>query len=326
VQCIIEESGEHIIAGAGELHLEICLKDLQEDFMNGAEIRISEPVVSFRETVLVKSTQTCLSKSPNKHNRLYVEAEPMVEELVQEIEAGKINARDEVKVRARLLVDKYGWDLTDARKIWAFGPNSDGPNLLCDQTKGVQYLNEIKDSMVAGFNLITKNGVLCDEMMRGVKMNITDVTLHADAIHRGGGQIIPTARRVFYAAEYTANPRLLEPIYKVEIQCPQTVIGGIYATLSKRRGNVVEEMQKPGTPLYMVMANLPVMDSFGFTADLRSNTGGQAFPQMMFSHWSVLQGDPFEAGGKANQVVLACRLRKGLPPDIPPLDRFLDKL
>jgi elongation factor 2 len=294
--------------------------------MNGAEIRISEPVVSFRETVTVPSAEVCLSKSPNKHNRLYCSAEPIQEELVIEIEGGKINPRDEPKARARHMADTYGWDVTDARKIWGFGPNADGPNLLVDQTKGVQYLNEIKDSMLAGFNMVTKNGLLADEQMRGVRINITDVTLHTDAVHRGGGQIIPTARRVYLAAQYTAEPRLLEPIYKVEIQCPQLVIGGIYATLSKRRGTVVEEMPKTGTPLYMVTAHLPVMDSFGFTADLRSNTGGQAFPQMMFSHWTVLHGDPFDAASKAAEVILKTRERKGIPVEIPPLDRFLDKL
>jgi len=324
VQCTIEESGEHIIAGAGELHLEICLKDLQEDFMAGAEIHISEPVVSYRETVAAESSERCLSKSPNKHNRLYCSAEPLGEKLVVEIDSGKISAKDDFKVRGRVLADEHGWDVTNARKIWGFGPDNAGPNIVVDCTKGIQYLNEIKDSVTNAWNWVTKEGVLCEENTRGIKANIWDATLHTDAIHRGAGQIVPCARRVFYACQLTAKPRLMEPVYLVDIQCPEQVIGGIYACMNKRRGQVIEE--KPGVPLNTIRAYLPVMESFGFTADLRASTGGQAFPQCVFDHWQVLTGDPFEKGSKAEEVVMKTRKRKGLPDEIPPLDRFLDKL
>jgi elongation factor 2 len=325
VQCYIEESGEHIVAGAGELHLEICLKDLQEEFAQ-IELKTSDPVVSYRETVVEESNITCLSKSPNKHNRLYLKAEPMGLELADAIEAGTISNKDDPKIRARNLADNFGWDVNDARKIWCFGPDTSGPNILFDQTKGVQYLLEIKDSMVAAFQWATKEGVLCEENMRGIKFKVLDVTLHADAIHRGGGQIIPTARRVYYACELTAKPRLLEPVYLVEIQCPITAIGGIYGVLNRRRGNVVAEEDRAAGPLKNVKAYLPVNESFGFTADLRSHTSGQAFPQCVFDHWQVLQGDPMEAGSKAFQVVQTTRKRKGLDTEVPPLDRFLDKL
>jgi len=325
VQCTIEESGEHIVAGAGELHLEICIKDLQDDFMGGAPIIVSEPVVSFRETVIEESNIMCLSKSPNKHNRLYVKAVPFADGLSEAIDKEDIGPKDDPKIRAKKLSEDYGWDPTEARKIWAFGPNTNGPNVCVDVTKGVQYLNEIKDSVVAALQWVSKEGVLTQENMRGIRFNIYDVVLHADAIHRGGGQIIPTARRVFYAAQLTAAPRLMEPIFLVEIQCPQAVVGGIYAVMNKRRGQIIEEAQRPGTPLTTVKAHLPVAESFGFTADLRSNTGGQAFPQCVFDHWKVLQGSPFEEG-KAQELVLTTRKRKGLAEEIPPLDRFLDKL
>jgi len=326
VQCYIEESGEHIVAGAGELHLEICLKDLQEEYMSGAELKTSDPVVSFRETVAAESDITCLSKSPNKHNRLFCRAEPLEEGLSEDIENGKCTSKDDPKNRARYLADTYNWDVTDARKIWCFGPDTNGPNILLDQTKGVQYLNEIKDSCVAAFQWASKEGVICEENMRGIKFKVLDVTLHTDAIHRGGGQIIPTARRVFYACCLTAQPRLMEPVYLVEIQCPETAISGIYPVLNRRRGHVISEEQRVGTPLYNVKAYLPVMESFGFTADLRSHTSGQAFPQCVFDHWQILTGDPLEVGSKANQVALATRKRKGAALEIPPLDRFLDKL
>jgi elongation factor 2 len=325
VQCYTEESGEHIVAGAGELHLEICLKDLEEDHA-GIPLRKTDPVVSYRETVTAESDRVCLSKSPNKHNRVFCKAEPAPEGLAESIDSGEIDPREDMKVRAKKLAEKYGMDQGDARKIWCFGPDGNGPNFLLDQTKAVQYLNEIKDSCVAAFQWATREGVLCDENMRGIRFNVLDVTLHADAIHRGGGQIIPTMRRVLYASCLTAQPRLMEPVYLVEIQCPEHAMGGIYGVLNRRRGHVFAEDQRPGTPLYNVKAYLPVMESFGFTEDLRSHTGGQAFPQCVFDHWQVLQGDPLEKGTKAEAVVLATRKRKGLSDDIPSLDKYYDKL
>jgi len=325
VQCFFEESGEHIVAGAGELHLEICLKDLEEDHAC-IPLKKSDPVVSYRETVSEESDQVCLSKSPNKHNRLYMKAVPMPDGLPEDIDKGDINARDEPKNRGKVLADKFGYDINEARKIWCFGPDGTGPNIVVDVTKGVQYLNEIKDSVVAGFQWASKEGVLCDENMRGVRFDLHDVTLHADAIHRGGGQIIPTARRVFYASVLTAKPRLLEPVYLVEIQCPEAAVGGIYGVLNRRRGHVFEESQVAGTPMFVVKAYLPVNESFGFTADLRSNTGGQAFPQCVFDHWQILPGDPFDPSTKPAQVVVETRKRKGLKEGIPALDNYLDKL
>jgi len=325
VQCMIEESGEHIIAGAGELHLEICLKDLEEDHAC-IPLKKSDPVVSYRETVSEESSIMCLSKSPNKHNRLFMRAQPMPDGLSEDIENGEVNPRDDFKTRGRYLADKYDYDITEARKIWCFGPDTLGPNLMIDCSKGVQYLNEIKDSVVAGFQWATKEGVLCDENLRAVRFNIYDVTLHADAIHRGGGQIIPTARRVLYASMMTAEPRLMEPVYLVEIQCPENAVGGIYGVLNRRRGHVFEEAQTPGTPMFVVKAYLPVNESFGFTADLRSNTGGQAFPQCIFDHWQVLPGCPLTEGTKPNQIVEECKKRKGLKPGAPSLDNYLDKM
>jgi len=313
------------VAGAGELHLEICLKDLEEDHAC-IPIKKSDPVVSYRETVTEESSIMCLSKSPNKHNRIFCKAVPMPDGLADDIEKGDVSARDEAKARAKILVEKYEFDATEARKIWCFGPDGTGPNIVVDVTKGVQYLNEIKDSVVAGFQWAVKEGVLCEENMRGIRFNIHDVTLHADAIHRGGGQIIPTARRVFYASVITAAPRLLEPVYLVEIQCPEAAVGGIYGVLNRRRGHVFEETQIAGTPMFVVKAYLPVNESFGFTADLRSNTGGQAFPQCVFDHWQVLAGDPFESSSKPAQVVAETRKRKGLKEGIPSLDNYLDKL
>ncbi len=148
----------------------------------------------------------CLSKSPNKHNRLFLKGEPLQDELSGFIEDESMGPKTETKERARRLVEEFEWDKTDALKIWCYGPDNNGPNVVVDTAKGVQFLNEIKDSVEAAFQWATKEGVLCDENMRGIRFNIYDVTLHTDAIHRGGGQIVPTARRVLYACELTAMP------------------------------------------------------------------------------------------------------------------------
>lgn len=129
-----ESNGEHIIAGCGELHVEICLKDLEEDFAK-CELKKGNPVVSYKETVTAESSQSCLSKSPNKHNRIYCKALPLTDELSNAIEADKVNAKQDVKIRYKILQDEFGWDPNDAKKIWCFGPETTGANLLVDVTK-----------------------------------------------------------------------------------------------------------------------------------------------------------------------------------------------
>lgn len=325
VLCKMSESGEHIVAATGELHLEICLSDLQNDHA-GVPLKISPPVVSYRETVEAESSMDALSKSPNKHNRIYLKAQPMDEECSLAIESGKISPREDFKVRARLMADEYGWDVTDARKIWCFGPDGNGPNVVVDQTKAVQYLNEIKDHVNAGFQWATKEGPLLGEQLRGIRFNILDVTLHADAIHRGAGQIMPTMRRVTFASMLLAEPRIQEPVFLVEVQCPESAIGGIYSVLNRKRGQVVSEEQRPGTPLFTVKAYLPVNESFGFTGELRQATGGQAFPQMIFDHWATMGTDPTDKTSKTGEIVTATRKRRGLKEDVPDYTEFYDKL
>jgi len=327
VLCFTAPTGEHIVAGAGELHLEICLKDLREEFMKGAPVRVSKPVVSFSETVSEESEDTSVSKSPNKHNRIYMTAEPLGEELTDEIAGGHMVSTDDPKARARKLCDEFKWDLQEARKIWSFGCPPDGiANLLVDVTKGVQYMNEIKDSIVGAFFQVTMGGIICEEAMRGCRFNIEDVTLHADSIHRGAGQIMPTTKRVIYACQLNSGPRILEPMYLCDITVPSTVISGVYNTLNQRRGTIEGKEDRPGTPLCKVKAFLPVLESFGFTALLRQNTGGQAFPQMIFSHWAIVNGDPFDEGSQANKIVNAVRERKGLKEELPEYGDYYDRI
>ena len=124
--------------------------------------------------------------------------------------------------------------------------------------------------------------------IRNVKFRILDASIALEPIYRGGGQIIPTARRVCYSSFLMATPRLMEPVYAVEIQAPSDCLAAIYEVLSRRRGHVTQDIPKPGSPLYTVKALLPVIDAAGFETDLRVHTQGQAFCQQVFDHWQVL--------------------------------------
>jgi elongation factor 2 len=232
-----------------------------------------------------------------------------------------------LKIRARILADEHGWDVTEARKIWSFGLPPDGlANVLVDVTKGVQYLHEVKDSMVGGFIQVTCGGIFMEEALRGVRFNLSDMTMHADAIHRGAGQIMPPMKRAVYACQIKSSPAFLEPMYVCDITVPQHAISGVYSTLNARRGVIEGKEDRPGTPLCKVKAFLPVLESFGFTQLLRQNTSGQAFPQMIFSHWQIVQGDPYEEATMAATIVKQVRARKGLKVDLPQFNDYYDKL
>merc|ERR1712056_6606 len=325
VVCTTEESGEHVIAGCGELHVEICLKDLREEYAQ-CDFVVSDPVVSYRETVTGLSSQTCLAKSPNKHNRLYLTAEPMSDELCQAIEEGKAGPKADVKERSKFLREKFEWDENAARKIWCWGPETEGANVVVDCTQAVQYLLEIKEHVNSAFQWTAKEGPLCEENMRGIRFNIMDVTLHTDSIHRGAGQIMPPTRRCCFAALMTGKPTLQEPVFLVEITCPQEAMSGVYSCMNLRRGCVFEENEREGTPLRQVKAHLPVAESFGFVSALRQQTSGQAFPQCVFDHWEAMPGDAMQVGGKMEELILAIRKRKNLKVLMPALGDYLDKL
>jgi elongation factor 2 len=325
VQVSHETTGEHIIAGAGELHLEICLKDLEDDFA-GIPLVKTPPVVSFRETVTTLSHVVCLSKSTNKLNRLHFQAQPLGDELVAAIENKEITPRMDGKIRAKELQNRFGWDQTDSRRVWSFGPDSEGPNLIVDTTKSAEYLQEVREHLIGAFQWATKLGVLCEEPLRGVRFNCVEVSLHSDASHRNGGQMVLVGRRVLYASQLTAEPVLIEPFYLAEITAPLVMCGGVHAVLSKRRGRAFDQVQREGTPLMIIKAHLPVMESFGFDKELRSQTSGQAFPQMIFDHWENLQGDAFSSDNKLSDTIIDVRKRKGLDLSIPSIERYLDKL
>ncbi|KAK8588965.1 hypothetical protein V6N12_023374 [Hibiscus sabdariffa] len=264
--------------------------------------------------------------SHNKHNCLYMEARPLEDGLTKAIDAGRIGPRDDTEARSKILADEFGWDKDLAKKIWCFGPENFGPNMVVDMCKGIRYLNEIKDSVVVGFQWASKGGALAEQNMRGICFEVRDAVVHADAIHRGGSQIFPTAHRAFYAAQLTAKPRFLEPVYLVEIQAPVHSLDGVYSVLNNRRGHVFQEMQRPGTPIYDIQAYLPVLESFGFSSTLRNATSGQAFTQCVFDHWDMMLSDPLEPGSSAALHVADIRRRKGLKEQITPLSVYEDML
>lgn len=314
---------EHILAGAGELHLEVCLHTLREDILKGMPINVSPPIVEYRETILGTSSEI-LAKSRNKHNRIWMAAEPVSEEFTLALE-NKSLPKDP-KELASVLRDQFQWNPQHTNKVWSFAPEGKPDNVLVESAFGVQYLQEVKDSIVQGFHWAMNSGPLTEEPVRGVKLVLQDAVLHSDSAHRGPSQLVTQTGRCVKGALLSAEPTLLEPIYSVEIQCPASVLSGIYSVINARRGKLIEDMLHPTLPLHLVTVHLPVAESFGFSSVLSAQTGGQAFPSCTFSHWAKVPGSPFEEGSVCNQVVQSIRKRKGLPAEIAPASVYIDKL
>jgi U5 small nuclear ribonucleoprotein component len=199
-------------------------------------------------------------------------------------------------------------------------------------------LGAVRESVVQGFQWGAREGPLCDEPMRNVKFKLTDAVVAPEPLARGGGQLIPTARRVCYSAFLMATPRLMEPVYFVEIQTPADAISAVYNVLSRRRGHVTADVPKPGTPVFTVKAFLPVIESFGFETDLRQQTQGQAFCSCVFDHWQVVPGDPLDraatlrplepapAASLARDFMVKTRRRKGMTDDVSAAKFFDDPM
>ncbi|TPX45586.1 hypothetical protein SeMB42_g03945 [Synchytrium endobioticum] len=334
----VEESGEHIIVGTGELYLDCALHDLRRLYSE-IEIKVADPVVRFCETVVETSALKCYAETPNKKNKITMIAEPLESGIAEDIENMRVNIHLPPKTLAEQFSTKYGWDLLAARNIWAFGPDDYGPNVLVNDTLPAEtdrkLLSSIRDSVRQGFQWGTREGPLCDEPIRNVKFRILDATIANEPIFRGGGQIIPTARRVCYSSFLTATPRIMEPVYYVEIQAPADCVSAVYTVLARRRGHVTQDLPKSGSPLYTVKALIPVVDSFGFETDLRTHTQGQAFCQQVFDHWQIVPGDPLDktlqlrplepspAQHLARDFMVKTRRRKGLSEDVT-ITKFFD--
>ncbi|CAL9755402.1 unnamed protein product [Musa acuminata subsp. burmannicoides] len=335
----VEESGEHTILGTGEIYLDSIMKDLRELYSE-VEVKVADPVVTFCETVVETSSMKCFAETPNKRNKITMVAEPLEKGLAEDIENGVVSIDARQRDISDFFQKRYDWDLLSARSIWAFGPDKQGPNILLDDTLPSEVdknlLNAVRDSIVQGFQWGAREGPLCDEPIRNVKFKILNASIAPEPLHRGGGQIIPTARRVVYSAFLMANPRLMEPVYYVEIQTPIDCVSAIYTVLSRRRGHVTQDVPKPGTPVYIVKAFLPVIESFGFETDLRYHTQGQAFCLSVFDHWAIVPGDPLDKNivlrplepapiqHLAREFMVKTRRRKGMSEDVS-INKFFDE-
>ncbi|KAI2809549.1 U5 small nuclear ribonucleoprotein component [Blomia tropicalis] len=334
----VEESGEHIILGTGELYLDCVMHDLRKMYSE-IDIKVADPVVSFCETVVETSQIKCFAETANKKNKITMIAEPLEKGLAEDIENEVIQISWNRKKIGEFFQTKYDWDILAARSIWAFGPNHTGPNILVDDTLPSEVnknlLNNVRDSIVQGFQWASREGPLCEEPIRNVKFKILDAVISQEPAARGGGQIIPTARRVAYSAFLMATPRLMEPYYFVEVLAPADCVPAVYTVLAKRRGHITQDIPVPGSPLYTVKAFIPAIDSFGFETDLRTHTQGQAFCLSVFHHWQIVPGDPLDksimirplepqpAPHLAREFMIKTRRRKGLSEDVS-INKFFD--
>ena len=334
----VEESGEHVVLGTGELYMDCVLHDLRKLYAQ-MEIKVSDPVTRFCETIVDQSSIKCYALTPNKKNKLTFVAEPLDDGIAEDIESGKVSIKDPVRKVGKFFEENYGYDLLASRNIWAFGPDDRGPNILQNDTLpsdvDQKLLRGVKDGIRQGFSWGTREGPLCEEPIRNVKFKITNVDLAQEAIFRGGGQIIPTARRACYSSFLMASPRLMEPVYSCTMLGPANAVSSLYTVLARRRGHVLSDAPVPGTPLYSVKGLIPVIDSFGFETDLRIHTQGAVTLSLVFDRWSVVPGDPLDkeiklralepasAQATARDFVLKTRRRKGLSEDVT-VGKFLE--
>ena len=299
---INQETGEHLLSGMGELHLEITQYRIVNDYK--VEITASKPIVVYRECVKHPGGPF-EGKSPNKHNRFYFEVEPLPEAVVQAIKDGEIpqgkSFKDTKTLVARL--EQLGIDRDEGRGIVAV----EGTNILFDVTKGIQYLNETMDLIVDAFKEAMGRGPLANEKVYGLKLRLVDAKLHEDSIHRGPAQTIPAARSGMYGAMVLGDRLLLEPFQKVTVNVPQEVLAGATRELQRRRGEILD-MTSVGD-LQTVVAKVPVAEMFGFASDIRSATAGKVL-------WAT-ESMGFEPvpGELQTGVVAEVRQRRGLKPE-----------
>lgn len=303
------ETGEHLISGMGELHLEIIEYKIKNE--KKLEIKTSPPVVVYRETIISNSPEV-EGKSPNKHNKLTVMLEPLSAELIAAIEEGII---PEGKPKGKELVEKLvetGMPRDEAKGIWDIY----NKNIFVDRTKGVQYLNEVEELIIQGFEEAMGKGPLAKERVVGVKVILTDVSLHEDNVHRGPAQMLPAIKRPIYAAMIIAGTTLLEPKQKVTINVPQEYAGSVVTLTQGKRSQLID-MEQDGE-YTNVIVKMPVAEMFGFGSDLRSATQGKAIPYQEYLGYEAI---PKELVSK---VVRQIRERKGEKPDPPTAQDFMD--
>jgi elongation factor 2 len=215
--------------------------------------------------------------------------------------------------RARILRDQAGWDYDEAKRIWAIDENID---VFIDMTSGVQYLREVRDTIIQGFRLAMKEGPLAAEPVRGLKVILHDAVIHEDPAHRGPAQLYPAVRNPIFAAMLTSRPTLLEPLQKIEIKFPMDYLGPTSSVITKRRGRIIEVIHMVGNMVKMI-AEIPVAESADLANELRSASAGKAFWGMEFSRWAPVPDSMLM------DIVKKIRQRKGLKPEPPSPEDFI---
>ncbi len=308
---INQETGENLMSGMGELHLEITEYRIKNE--HKVDILTSEPIVVYREGISKKSTNKFEGKSPNKHNRFYIEVEPLPENIRKAIYNNEIP--ENVKKYKNEVIKKLqelGMDKETAKGVFGLK----GLNLITDVTKGIQYLFETRELIKEAFDEVMKSGPTASEPCQGLLVKLVDAKLHEDAIHRGPAQVIPAARNAIYGAITIADPIILEPIQKVFISTPQDLMGDASRELNQRRAQV-KDMQTE-KDMVNIDAKAPVAEMFGFASAIRSATGGRVL-------WNT-ENMGFEPLPKQLQpeIVKQIRERKGLKAEPYPASYYMD--
>jgi len=306
---INEESGEMLMSGMGVLHLEIATTLLQEA---GLEIITSQPLINYRETIQGMAGPV-MAKSPNRHNKIFMRVEPLSEEIVDMIRTGRINENMDRKELAKILRG-HGWDTDEARSIAAMDERG---NILVDATKGVQFLQESIDSIRAGFTDVMINGPLAYEYCRGVKVVLHHFVPHEDPAHRTYAQLMPASRRAILGAMLSAKPVLLEPILGIEVKTPSDLIGVVAGVISSKRGRMLNVDQKG--VLSIVQGEIPASETFDLSEVMRGGTAGKAIWNTHFKSWAPVPQSLLHG------LIAEIRKRKGLSPEPPRAEEFIDK-
>ncbi|RJQ15878.1 elongation factor EF-2 [Candidatus Woesearchaeota archaeon] len=296
---INQETGEHLMSGMGELHLEVIENRIKSE--KGVEVSTSPPIVVYRETVM-KESGIHEGKSPNKHNKLYFYVSPLSDEIRKGIKSGEI-PEGRVKKKDNKLwegLEKAGMDSQESRKV----RDVFNGNLFIDGTRGIVHIGEIMELVLDMFEDVMKKGPIANEPCFGVKVVLDDVKLHEDAIHRGPAQMYPAVRDGIRLAFRDARSLLFEPVQVLEFDAPVEYMGEISKLVSSKRGQLMD-VQQEGNHV-RVIGKLPVAEMFGLSNDLRSGTEGRG---NFFVQDQMFEKLPEELQGK---IIKQIRERKGL--------------